>query len=161
MSISQKLRQFFRRKMIEPILSQLWQGANPEKLAWSVSLGGALGLFPILGSTTTLCFAAGAIFRLNHVAMQAVNYLVYGLHLALIPVFIRLGEKISGASPILIDLAVMKNQFQSDPTEFLKTFGLAAWHGILAWGVFAPIPTWLTAEILKRVFKNLMHSKSR
>ncbi|NDD92925.1 DUF2062 domain-containing protein [bacterium] len=154
------MRHFIRKKITEPILSQLRQGASPEKLAWSVSLGGALGLFPIVGSTTALCAAAGAIFRLNHVAMQTMNYVVYGAHLALIPVFIRLGERILGAAPIVIDLVLMKEQFLSDPAAFFRNFGLAAWHGIVAWSVLIPLPTWIAAKVLQKIFKKLGNLKA-
>lgn len=152
------MKRLIRKKLIEPISLQLRQGANPDKLAWSVSLGVALGLFPIMGTTTALCAAAGAAFRLNHVAMQTVNYVVYGAHLALIPIFIRIGEKISGSSPMVIDLALMKAQFLSSPWSFFQNFGMAAWHGVLAWGILLPLPTWITAEILKRIFKKRRNS---
>lgn len=46
---------FFYRRLIRPILDLLRQGVTPEKIALSIALGGALGVFPALGSTTALC----------------------------------------------------------------------------------------------------------
>ena len=149
---------FFRRRIVTPLLDQLRQGASPGKLAWSVSLGLACGLFPILGATTLLCGILGATLRLNHVAMQTANYLAYAPQLALIPAFIRLGEKISGAEPLAIDLAVMKARFTESPALFFQDFGAAAWHGVLAWLLVMPIPIWVGAKLLARVFSRVKKS---
>ena len=143
---------FFRRKILAPLLEQLRQGASPDRLGWSVSLGLACGLFPILGTTTILCGIVGTALRLNHVAMQTANYLAYAPQLALIPVFIRLGEKISGATPLAIDLALMKARFTESPALFFHDFGAAAGHGVLAWLIVMPIPAWIGAKALGRIF---------
>ncbi|MEN9722282.1 MAG: hypothetical protein RJB38_268 [Pseudomonadota bacterium] len=142
-----------RRKLLQPLLEQLQQGATPEKLAWSVSLGISCGLFPILGSTTFLCAGVGALFRLNHVAMQTVNYLAYAPQLVLIPVFIRAGEWLMQSPPITIDLIAMKELFLKSPPEFFRQFGSAAIHGMVAWVVIMPVPTWLVARGLIPLFK--------
>lgn len=144
---------WLRSKVLGPILDQLRQGTDPRRLAWSVSVGAALALCPILGSTTALCALAGALFGLNHVALQAVNYLMYAAQLAMIPVFIRIGEKLMGAAPIAIDLMAMKNQFIQDPGGFFGEFGMAALHGVLAWAVLTPVPAWIAARILERRFR--------
>ena len=146
---------WLREKVLNPILNQLKQGASPEKLAWSVSLGASLALFPIMGSTTFICAIVGQVFRLNHVAMQTVNYLFYAPQLALIPVFIRLGEKMTGAEPLSIDLVVMKDLFMESPGRFMRDFGMAGVHGMLAWAVILPVPTWVAARVLTRQFKAL------
>ncbi len=149
------LAAFLSRKILQPLLQQLRQGASPSKLAWSVSMGTVCGLFPILGTTTLLSGAAGMVFRLNHVAMQTANYLAYAPQLALIPFFIRMGEKIAGAEPMIIDLAVMKDRFSESPSLFFQDFGMAAWHGILAWLILMPIPAWIFARVLERAFSRL------
>lgn len=147
--------QWLRQKVVSPILAQLKQGADPDKLAWSVSLAAAVALFPVMGSTTFLCGLVGAALRLNHVAMQTVNYLLYAPQLLLIPVFIRLGEKIMGAPPIEIDLGAMKTQFLESPSAFFGEFGMAAVHGIVAWAIIAPLPTWILTRMLKKTFERI------
>jgi Uncharacterized protein conserved in bacteria (DUF2062) len=145
--------QWLRQKVVAPILSQLKQGADPRKLAWSVSLAAAIALIPIMGATTFLCGIVGAALRLNHVAMQTVNYLLYAPQLLLIPVFIRLGEKIMGAPTIAIDLGAMKNQFMADPGAFFRDFGMAGVHGVIAWALILPLPTWILARGLEAQFR--------
>ncbi|HUB58966.1 MAG TPA: DUF2062 domain-containing protein, partial [Candidatus Micrarchaeia archaeon] len=56
---------FFYRRMARPILQLLRQGVTPEKLALSIALGAALGVFPVLGTTTALCALAALLLRLN------------------------------------------------------------------------------------------------
>jgi len=48
-------KEFFYRRLVRPILDLLRQGVTPEKMALSLALGGALGVFPALGCTTLLC----------------------------------------------------------------------------------------------------------
>ena len=52
---------FFRRRVARPILELLRQGVTPEKMAMSLALGVALGVFPVLGTTTALCALAALI----------------------------------------------------------------------------------------------------
>src|SRR5262245_35096989 len=91
---------FWRRRLIGPIVGQLTQGVTPEKIALTVALGIALGVFPILGSSTVLCVIAGILIRLNQPIIQAVNYLVYPLQLVLLIPFYRAGEHLLGRTPI-------------------------------------------------------------
>ena len=147
--------QWLRKKVLNPVLDQLKQGADPRRLAWSVSLGFAVGLFPVLGTTLILCLIIAAVFRLNHVAIQAANYVAYPGQLAFIPAFIRIGEKMVGAEPIRIDLVQMKNLFISSPSTFFAQFGVAALHGVMAWAVILPVPTFALALVLERQFRRV------
>ena len=61
---------FWRRRVRDPIMAQLKQGTTPEKIALTIGLGVALGVFPILGSTTALCLAAAALLKLNQPVIQ-------------------------------------------------------------------------------------------
>ena len=51
---------FLRRRIVIPILDLLRQGITPEKIALSIALGITLGVTPVLGSTSILCFLAAA-----------------------------------------------------------------------------------------------------
>ena len=75
------MKAFFKSKVLDPIINLLLQGVTPEKIALSVACGAVLGVFPILGSTVILCTAATFLFRLNFVAIQISNYLIYPLQL--------------------------------------------------------------------------------
>jgi uncharacterized protein (DUF2062 family) len=129
---------WWRRWLVKPVRDQLVQGASPDKLAWTISAGVVLGIFPIMGSTSLVCLLAGWALKLNQVVLHLFKSLVYPLHLALILVFIRLGELLSGAPLIAFSIPELLARFKDDPLKFAGDFGLAAWHGILAWMLIAP-----------------------
>ncbi len=131
-------RPWWYRWIIQPIKNQLTQGTTPEKLGWTIGAAIALGIFPILGSTTALCFFAAYLFRLNQPVMYVFKTLIYPLHLSLILVFIRYGQKMHGAELIRFSVPQLLERFLNDPMQFAKDFGLAAWHGITAWMLVAP-----------------------
>ncbi|EMF81138.1 hypothetical protein LEP1GSC188_3553 [Leptospira weilii serovar Topaz str. LT2116] len=39
-------------------------------------MGAGVGVFPLIGTTMTICGILGALFRLNPVTIQLANYLV-------------------------------------------------------------------------------------
>jgi hypothetical protein len=76
---------FVQRRVVKPLLDLLRMGATPERLAWSIAAGVLIGINPVLGSTTVLAIAVASVFRLNYVASQVGNHLVYPLELLLFP----------------------------------------------------------------------------
>jgi uncharacterized protein (DUF2062 family) len=130
---------FWRRRVITPIVAQLTQGVTPEKIALTVALGIALGVFPILGSSTALCAIAGIVIRLNQPIIQAVNYLVYPLQLVLLIPFYRAGEHLLGRAPIPLSITLLVDRFRADAGQFLADFGMIGVGGILVWLIVAPI----------------------
>ena len=81
-------------RLMQPLLDLALRGMSPEAIALSIALGFALGLFPVPGCPTLLCAMAALVLRLNGPAVQAVNYLVYPLQLALFAPFMRLGGRL-------------------------------------------------------------------
>jgi uncharacterized protein (DUF2062 family) len=112
---------------------------TPEKIALSVAMGIALGLFPIFGTTTLLCVVAAVALRLNHPAIQLTNQLMYFVQIPLIVVFIRIGESMLGIAPIPFSATVMLAELRTHPTLLFERFGAAGLHGILGWAVVAPV----------------------
>jgi uncharacterized protein (DUF2062 family) len=127
------------RRIVGPLRDQLVQGASPRALALSLGVGAALGLFPILGTTTLLCLAAGVALRLNHGALQVANYLVASFQLPLIYAFVRLGERVLGATPVRFSIPALMAELQADPTGFLARWGVTGLHGVLGWTLVAPL----------------------
>lgn len=129
----------FHRWIVQPIINQLKRGTSPEELSWTIALGVTLGIFPIMGSTSLVCFIAGMIFKLNQAILHLFKSLTYPLHLALILVFIRLGQQLNGVALIKFSIPQMMGQFKDDPTQFARDFGMAALYGIEAWAIAAII----------------------
>lgn len=143
-----RLGDWLGRRVRDPLVAELRQGATPEGLASSVAVGAAIGLLPFLGTTTVLCALAGRAFRLNHVALQATNYLLYPAQIALVVPFVRLGEALLGAAAMPIDPATVVSRFAESPSAFLAEFGIAGVHAFLAWALVVPAAALLARRLL-------------
>lgn len=143
------------RRVRDPLVAELKQGATPEGLATSAAVGAAIGLLPFLGVTTFLCFVAGRLARLNHVTLQTVNYLLYPAQIALIVPFVRLGEAVTGAEPMPLSPALIATKFAESPAAFLAEFGAAGLHGALGWALVMPAAAWLLGLALRGTFRRL------
>ena len=149
----------FHRWVIRPIAKQLRQGTSPEKLSWSVSLGLTLGIFPIMGSTSLVCFAVGHLFRLNQPILHLFKTLSYPFHLALILVFIHIGQRLNGVPPLAFSIPQLLTRFKDSPAQFARDFGMAALHGIEAWALAALILIPLIRLISLPLLKKLIRKK--
>jgi uncharacterized protein (DUF2062 family) len=145
----------FHRWVIRPIANQLRQGTSPEKLSWSVSLGLTLGIFPIMGSTSLVCFAVGHLLRLNQPVLHLFKTFTYPIHLVMILVFIRIGQRLNGVPPIPLSIPQLLTRFKENPAQFASDFGMAALHGIEAWAISAifliPMIYYSSLPILRRL----------
>ena len=146
---------WLRRKVRDPLVAELRQGVTPEALATAVATGAALGLLPFLGTTTAACALAGRLARLNHLALQLTNYLLAPVQLLLIIPFVRLGEWLTGAEPVAIDLATVARVFTETPGLFFERFGLAGLHAALGWVVVVPALAWILRRLLLPAFRRL------
>lgn len=129
----------FRRWIVEPILVQLKRGITPEKISLSIALGITLGIFPIMGSTSLVCFFFGWLLKLNQGILHLFKTIVYPLQLCLILIFIRLGQQLNGVPLIRFSIPELLTQFKESPAQFASDFGMAALHGIEAWAIAAII----------------------
>jgi uncharacterized protein (DUF2062 family) len=152
---SSRLKKFWRERVLGLIVAQLTQGVTPEKISLTIALGFNLGVFPIMGSTITLCAVAGVCLKLNQPVIQLVNWLVYPLQLTMILVFVRLGERIVGAPPVSFSLPELVRKFGESPARFMREFGMTGLHGIIAWAVIAPFVATLIYFLLLPPLKKL------
>jgi hypothetical protein len=146
---------FSNRKSLVPILDLLRQGITPRKIALSIALGITLGVTPVLGSTSILCFLAAIAFRLNVPAVQVVNYAVYPLQFALLIPFIRVGEWMFGAAPMKFTLAQIVSMVRDHPWIAIQTLWLATLHALAAWVVIGSLASLLIYLLLTPVLKRL------
>jgi len=133
-----RLKKFWQERVVALIAAQFTQGFTPQKISLTVTLGLTLGVFPIFGATTTLCALAGLWLKLNQPVIQLVNYLASPLQLALIFVFVRIGEWIMRAPRVSFSIPELFRKFHESPANFFREFGLTGLHGIIAWLVIAP-----------------------
>ena len=143
---------WFRRRTWEPLMALLKTGLSPHGLAWSVAAGMALGVFPMLGTTTILCLGAAFAFRLNQPAMQLVNYLAYPLQLALLIPFIRWGERLFGVQPMPLSLPAMLHSLQAEPFGTIALFWSRIWHACVVWALVGLPVMVLLAFTLRPIF---------
>lgn len=115
----------------------LQQGLAPEQLALTICLGAAVGTLPIIWGTTLLCVALASRFGLNQAALQAVNYLVYPLQLALFFPLFRLGEKFLPWGPS-VSAEVLKSALHGRFAETATLLGWATIKAVGAWLVTIP-----------------------
>jgi uncharacterized protein (DUF2062 family) len=126
-------------RLLKPFLALLKQGITPEKLALSVALGIALGIFPVLGSTTLLCAAAGLFLGLNQPALQSVNYIAYPLQLGLLIPFFRFGERLFHSPRLAISIEGVQALIRSGVLNSIHLLWGTTLHAIAAWGLVAPL----------------------
>lgn len=131
-------RKFWQRWIVDPVARQLTQGVTPQKVSLSIAVGSALALFPILGTTTTLCIIAGVALGLNQPIIQGVNALCTFIYFPLIYAFVRLGDFLSRSARSDLDIPVMIALFSRHPRDFFHQFGVTALHAMLGWAVVAP-----------------------
>jgi uncharacterized protein (DUF2062 family) len=131
-------RKFWQRWLVDPIVTQLTQGVTPPKIALSLGVGSALALFPILGTTTTLCFLAGVILGLNQPILQGLNALCFLFYFPLMLVFVRLGDTLARTGPSSLNVPLMVSLFAHHPGDFFREFGTTALHAMLGWVAVAP-----------------------
>ena len=142
------------------MLDLLAEGVTPEKLALSLALGVAIGVFPVLGTTTALCALAALLLRLNLPAIQIVNYFVYPAQIALLFPFFRLGEKLFGAQRLPLSAAQILAMFRAHlwgATQFLWT---TVWHAAIAWCLAAPPVAAILYLIMVPLFQRVLARES-
>ncbi|HLP24428.1 MAG TPA: DUF2062 domain-containing protein [Acidobacteriota bacterium] len=146
---------FWQRRIVQPIVAQLTQGITPDRIALTLGVGLACGVFPFLGFTTALCFIAAAAFGLNQPIIHVLNQLLWPVQLALIPVYVRLGAALHGAEALPFDPPEVSRVFFASQREFWSRFGLMGLQALTAWLLSLPLlvgGTWLAARpILRRL----------
>ena len=128
---------WWKRWFVQPVINQIRQGISVDKLAWTIAIGCAAGVFPIMGMTTVVAFLAASFLRLNQPVIQVVCHALYVAHLALILPFIQLGQWVFGADPITGSIPALLKEFFSSPGQFAQDYWLAALQGIVAWIIVA------------------------
>jgi hypothetical protein len=155
-----RVADWLRRKVRDPLLAELRQGASPEGVAASAAVSLAIAINPIIGTTTVGCLLAGRLFRLNHVVMQVINHLSYPLQILLIVPFVRLGETVTGAPHVSLRPGDILDEFSRSFSGFVQKFWMAYVHGIVGWLIVVPAAAWVLNFGLRALFRRLMRRPS-
>jgi uncharacterized protein (DUF2062 family) len=139
---------FFQRRLITPVFALLRMGATPRRIAWSLAIGLVIGVNPMLGSTTILALAAAAIFRLNLVASQIANHVVYPLQLVLFFLFIRGGDYLFHTGKLPLHRKALIQSIRRHPWDTTRLLWSWEWHAFTVWIIFAVVTAPLVAEML-------------
>lgn len=140
MTASHPRRSFWQRRVLDPLLALLSQGLTPDKLALTLGIGSVCALLPFLGFTSLLNLAVGVWLRLNQPLLQTLNQLLGPLQLAMILVYVRLGEWIWAAQESRFTVTEMVRTFRdASMLEFLSRFGWAGIHAATAWALTSPL----------------------
>jgi uncharacterized protein (DUF2062 family) len=131
-------RNFFQRRVIDPILAQLTQGLTPEKIALTIAIGSSIAMFPLLGTTTIMCLIAGVFMKLNQPIIQAVNYACTPIHIPFIFYSFKWGERLFGAEHSRLEMRLMRRLLLEDPIQFARDYSMTAVHAIIVWAILVP-----------------------
>ena len=127
------LRQQFLHPLTQRCKQIATSGLSPRQLALTLCIGGAAGLLPLIWGTSVICIWLAHRFRLNHLVLQSVNYLLYPVQLALLIPFCKLGLLL-----IPWGVTVLPDQLSS-----LTQAGLSGAFSLLFWLTFKALLAWL------------------
>jgi uncharacterized protein (DUF2062 family) len=151
---------WFSRRLVRPLFDLLRRGVTPEKVALSLALGVVLGVFPVLGSTTTLCALAALAFELNLPAIQIVNYFVYPLQIALLIPFFRMGERLFRAPHMPLSVPQIYAMIHANMSDAFRSLWTTTWHAIVAWCLVAPLCAGVLYVILVPALRRVARRKT-
>jgi hypothetical protein len=128
-------------------------GQSVRKTAWTIALGFAIGIFPLIGVTTIVCVLLAGLLRMKQASIQLGNYAALPLQIILLIPCLRLGERMTGAERFVFDPLKLLQSFPNAPETTARAVVMAQWHMIEGWAVMAPVVfilARLTAQALMR-----------
>jgi uncharacterized protein (DUF2062 family) len=151
-----KVIRVFQKRVVQPVLELLRIGATPHGLAWALAVGVVVGVNPLLGSTTLIALALAGCFRLNVVASQIGNHVVYPLELLLFPVWVKLGSLIFGTPGIPLHEKALMEAVRHHPWETTRKLWMWEWHALAIWAVCAAVVAPLLQMALLPLLKRMV-----
>lgn len=149
------IREFFRCRVLRPLLRQLRGGVTPRRLAWSLALGIVLGINPSVGITTVLVILIAWVFGLDQVASQVGVHAASPLHLLLFLPFIQIGVKLFHTHRLPMSRRQLEH-LSHHPLRLFRDIWQWEWHALIVWGIVAAIAMPLLAMYLRRALVLLM-----
>jgi uncharacterized protein (DUF2062 family) len=148
------VKNWLRRRIVEPLLALLRQGVAPDRLALCVAIGVVVGNIPILGVSTILCGVIALAFRLNLPAIQVVQAAMAPTQVLLIIPFVRLGEWILRVPPQPVSIKEGLALLAQGAGYAVVALWDAILHAGLAWILVAPMAVFIIYKLLAPVFEH-------
>ena len=104
-----------------------------------------------------MCSSDLHLFRLNHVALQSINYLLYPLQLALLVPFFKLGSRLFPWGPPVPPLLL--SSMTKNPAASLSLLGWITLKSLAAW-LFTVLPVVLLAYGIFRIVASVKNRPS-
>jgi uncharacterized protein (DUF2062 family) len=102
-----------------------------------------------------LALAAASAFRLNYIASQVGNHIVYPLELLLFPVWIALGSLLFGTPGLKLGRHELIHAVKHHPWQTTKALWMWEWHALVVWAVAAAILMPLLAMVLRPMLEKM------
>ena len=150
------MKEWLKRKITQPILNQLYQGANPKDLAISCAVGVACGTLPFMGFTTLVGFLIGYFGRLNQPALQIVNYLMTPIHLMSIVIYAFLAAHLGTTISVDITPTAILAKFHEGLGPFFEMYGWLGFRALILWLILSPIYSFVVYFFLRKAFIRFM-----
>lgn len=144
------IREWFRCRVLRPLLRALRGGFTPRRLAWSLALGMVVGINPSVGLTTLFVVLVAWIFGLSKLASLVGTHVVAPLHLLLLIPFIEIGVYLFHTRRLPMDRKQLEH-LSHHPMRLFHEIWQWEWHALVVWGVIAAIAMPLLAMYLRRV----------
>jgi uncharacterized protein (DUF2062 family) len=149
------------REATRKVLALFRQGLTPEEISLAVAVAIALGIFPVLGSTTLLCVAVAAVFGLNLGAMQLVNWVCYPLQLILFVPLLRIGSKLVDSENQVPSLSEIGTRLAADLWGTIHQFWLATLGAVLVWLIACPFLILLIYSLAVRPLRRIARGMAK
>jgi uncharacterized protein (DUF2062 family) len=143
------------QKISNRLMDFLQQGISPEKMALALAIGIAIGILPLLGTTTLFCTLIAFRLKLNMAFLQLVNYIVYPIQLLLYIPFLRIGAGLFSKEKFNYSLEDITNMLSNDLMGTIGKFLIVNLCGLLLWLIIAPVLFAVSYFIGRVVFKSL------
>lgn len=145
--------------ILGPIKEAIKCGMSVHVLALSIAVGVYGGVFPIWGTQSLACITLGVPLGASLVVYVAVNQLMSGIALVLIPTFIWVGEQALNVEEPF-EASSLVNMLQADPLGTMKSAQVALFRGVVGWCLLAP-PSIALVYSLVRLISALLASLRR
>jgi uncharacterized protein (DUF2062 family) len=153
--VPESIREFFRCRILRPLLRHLRGGVTPRRLAWSLALGLLIGINPSVGITTLLVVTLAWAFGLNQIASQIGSHAVAPIHLLLLVPFIELGVHLFHTGRLPLNRHQIE-RLSHHPLRLIRDIWQWEWHALIVWGLVAAVTMPLLALYIRRALVLLM-----